>query len=95
MAAVRIQADCLAANPPYGCDANVKPIVLKHIETRCASYRQLTLPHRRADQAQRIRQCRAASRSKPPQPAPGAKLALCVSRRIAWRRIRPTVAMPM
>ncbi|WP_305907432.1 hypothetical protein Q9L42_015850 [Methylomarinum sp. Ch1-1] len=23
LAVVRIQADCLAANPPYGCDANV------------------------------------------------------------------------
>ncbi|WP_305908073.1 hypothetical protein Q9L42_012440 [Methylomarinum sp. Ch1-1] len=73
---MRIQADCLAANPPYGCDAHVKPIVLKHIETWCASYRQHTLPHRRADQAQRIRQRRAASRSKPPKTATGVKLAV-------------------
>nr|WP_305907046.1 hypothetical protein [Methylomarinum sp. Ch1-1]MDP4519763.1 hypothetical protein [Methylomarinum sp. Ch1-1] len=38
---------------------------------------------RRVDQAQRIHQCRAASRSKPPKTATRAKLALCVSRRIA------------
>nr|WP_305908310.1 hypothetical protein [Methylomarinum sp. Ch1-1]MDP4521132.1 hypothetical protein [Methylomarinum sp. Ch1-1] len=44
--------------------------------------------------AQRIRQCRAASRSKPPNPAPGENWPLCISRRIAWRRIHPTVAMP-
>nr|WP_305908074.1 hypothetical protein [Methylomarinum sp. Ch1-1]MDP4520880.1 hypothetical protein [Methylomarinum sp. Ch1-1] len=65
MAVVRIQTDCLAANPPYGCDAHVKPIVLKHIETWCASYRQHTLPHRRA-----------ASRSKPPKTATRVKLAV-------------------
>ncbi|WP_349431314.1 hypothetical protein Q9L42_014560 [Methylomarinum sp. Ch1-1] len=77
MAIVHIQADCLAANPP-GCDANVKPIVLKRIETWCASYRQHTLPVPvRADQAQRIRQQRrAASRSKPPKTAPREKLAI-------------------
>nr|WP_305908626.1 hypothetical protein [Methylomarinum sp. Ch1-1]MDP4521470.1 hypothetical protein [Methylomarinum sp. Ch1-1] len=48
MAVVRIQADCLAANPPYGCDANVALTSdvsnsVKRIETRCASYRQHTL----------------------------------------------------
>nr|WP_305907016.1 hypothetical protein [Methylomarinum sp. Ch1-1]MDP4519733.1 hypothetical protein [Methylomarinum sp. Ch1-1] len=31
---------------------------------------------RRVDQAQRIHQCRAASRSKPPKPATGEKLAV-------------------
>nr|WP_305907045.1 hypothetical protein [Methylomarinum sp. Ch1-1]MDP4519762.1 hypothetical protein [Methylomarinum sp. Ch1-1] len=44
LAVVRIQVDCLAANPPYDCDANVKPIVVKRIDTWCASYRQHTLP---------------------------------------------------
>nr|WP_305907420.1 hypothetical protein [Methylomarinum sp. Ch1-1]MDP4520170.1 hypothetical protein [Methylomarinum sp. Ch1-1] len=38
------KADCLAANPPYGWDAHVKPIVVKRIETWCASSRQHTLP---------------------------------------------------
>nr|WP_305908628.1 hypothetical protein [Methylomarinum sp. Ch1-1]MDP4521472.1 hypothetical protein [Methylomarinum sp. Ch1-1] len=70
MAVVRIQADCLAANPPYGCDANVALTSdvsnsVKRIKNRCASYRQHTLPHRRA-----------ASRNKPPKTAPGAKLAV-------------------
>nr|WP_305908318.1 hypothetical protein [Methylomarinum sp. Ch1-1]MDP4521140.1 hypothetical protein [Methylomarinum sp. Ch1-1] len=45
------------------------PSSVKRINTWCASYRQHTLPHRRA--ASR----RVASRSKPPQPAPRAKLA--------------------
>nr|WP_305908219.1 hypothetical protein [Methylomarinum sp. Ch1-1]MDP4521034.1 hypothetical protein [Methylomarinum sp. Ch1-1] len=71
---------------------------MKRIKNWCASSRQHTLPAP-VDQAQRIRQRRAASRrvasrSKPPNLAPGTKLALCVSRRIACRRIRPTVAMP-
>nr|WP_305908311.1 hypothetical protein [Methylomarinum sp. Ch1-1]MDP4521133.1 hypothetical protein [Methylomarinum sp. Ch1-1] len=39
-------------------------------------------------------QRRAASRSKPPNPAPGENWPLCISKRIAWRRIHPTVAMP-
>nr|WP_305907228.1 hypothetical protein [Methylomarinum sp. Ch1-1]MDP4519962.1 hypothetical protein [Methylomarinum sp. Ch1-1] len=38
---------------------------VKRIKNRCASYRQHTLPHRRA-----------ASRSKPPKNATGAKLAI-------------------
>nr|WP_305909401.1 hypothetical protein [Methylomarinum sp. Ch1-1]MDP4522308.1 hypothetical protein [Methylomarinum sp. Ch1-1] len=38
---------------------------VKRIKNRCASYRQHTLPHRRA-----------ASRSKPPKTATGAKLAV-------------------
>nr|WP_305908361.1 hypothetical protein [Methylomarinum sp. Ch1-1]MDP4521186.1 hypothetical protein [Methylomarinum sp. Ch1-1] len=51
-------------------------------QNRCASYRQHTLPHRRVDQAQRIRQHRAASRrvasrSKPPNPATGGKISRC------------------
>ncbi|WP_305909804.1 hypothetical protein Q9L42_003540 [Methylomarinum sp. Ch1-1] len=106
------KADCLSANPPYDCDAHVKPIVLKHIETWCASYRQLTLPHRvdkrststgsasLVDALFRLihmltamdggnagfaivhdgQHRRAASRSKPPKPALGTKLALCVSK---------------
>nr|WP_305906840.1 hypothetical protein [Methylomarinum sp. Ch1-1]MDP4519547.1 hypothetical protein [Methylomarinum sp. Ch1-1] len=52
--------DCLTANPP-GCDANVAmpsdvQNCVRRIETRCASYRQRTLPHRRAEQAPRLRQ---------------------------------------
>nr|WP_305909494.1 hypothetical protein [Methylomarinum sp. Ch1-1]MDP4522410.1 hypothetical protein [Methylomarinum sp. Ch1-1] len=51
----------------------------------------------RADQAQRIRQRRAASRSKPPKTAAGGKIGQ-VSRRIAWRRItlrlHANVALP-
>nr|WP_305908979.1 hypothetical protein [Methylomarinum sp. Ch1-1]MDP4521848.1 hypothetical protein [Methylomarinum sp. Ch1-1] len=49
LAVVRIQADCLAANPPYGYDANAAlPSdalnCAKRIKNRCASYRQHTLP---------------------------------------------------
>nr|WP_305907689.1 hypothetical protein [Methylomarinum sp. Ch1-1]MDP4520461.1 hypothetical protein [Methylomarinum sp. Ch1-1] len=74
MAIVYIQADCLAAHPPDGCDTNVKPIVLKRIETWCASYRQHTLPH--------VGWLREASRQTPHR---GKNWPLCVSRRIAWR----------
>nr|WP_305909974.1 hypothetical protein [Methylomarinum sp. Ch1-1]MDP4522918.1 hypothetical protein [Methylomarinum sp. Ch1-1] len=49
LAVVRIQADCLAANPPYGCDANVvlpSDVLncVKCIKNRCASSCQRTLP---------------------------------------------------
>nr|WP_305908021.1 hypothetical protein [Methylomarinum sp. Ch1-1]MDP4520824.1 hypothetical protein [Methylomarinum sp. Ch1-1] len=44
---------------------------MKRIKNRCASYRQYTLPHRRA-----------ASRSKPPKTATGAKLAVHARRGI-------------
>nr|WP_305908420.1 hypothetical protein [Methylomarinum sp. Ch1-1]MDP4521249.1 hypothetical protein [Methylomarinum sp. Ch1-1] len=44
------------------------------------------------DVTRRAASRRVASRSKPlNNTPPGAKLALCVSRRIAWRRIHPTV----
>nr|WP_305908627.1 hypothetical protein [Methylomarinum sp. Ch1-1]MDP4521471.1 hypothetical protein [Methylomarinum sp. Ch1-1] len=101
MAVVRIQADCLTANPPYGCDANVALTSdvlnsVKRIKNRCASYRQHTLLTsvrwiKRSGSAN-VERLREASRQKPHREP---NWPLCASRRIAWRRIHPTVAMPM
>nr|WP_305907481.1 hypothetical protein [Methylomarinum sp. Ch1-1]MDP4520239.1 hypothetical protein [Methylomarinum sp. Ch1-1] len=54
---------------------------VKRIETRCASYRQRTLPHRRA-----------ASRSKPPKPATGGKIGHCDIQAHCLTVNHPTVA---
>nr|WP_305908001.1 hypothetical protein [Methylomarinum sp. Ch1-1]MDP4520803.1 hypothetical protein [Methylomarinum sp. Ch1-1] len=67
LAVVRIQADCLAANP-VACQGSLAFGCAERCEAHqkwCASYRQHTLPHRRA-----------ASRSKPPKTATGTKLAV-------------------
>nr|WP_305909958.1 hypothetical protein [Methylomarinum sp. Ch1-1]MDP4522899.1 hypothetical protein [Methylomarinum sp. Ch1-1] len=72
---------------------------MKRIKTGALPIVSTPYPTRsRADQAQRIRQRRAASRSKPPKTATGGKIGHCGIQRIACRRItlrlHANVALP-
>nr|WP_305907212.1 hypothetical protein [Methylomarinum sp. Ch1-1]MDP4519946.1 hypothetical protein [Methylomarinum sp. Ch1-1] len=88
--------------PPPGAKLAVVPIQADYLATNPpydGSIRRLRY-QRRADQAQRIHPCRAASRSKPPKTATRGKIGRCAypgglpDGESTLRWVNPTVAIP-